>query len=212
MALKPSHHSEKVSLYQQWQPQHRIWRRYRWYFPQKRTAAKGIFSPELMMTSSWSHSSEGVLPLTRPSHSWVPLVSWLLHSIFSPRALLCYTRHFRLWQLRHLPESILFNSSPSSLAGSVHLGHPWFRGVPPSAEEMLSTLSILPCFVPRPSFWPSSLWLALLSCLLFLAETEHELFGSVWVKHRTHLGIILTHPHFPGSLSFSYGGRHLMNN
>lgn len=158
MALKATHHSEKVSLYQQWQPQHRIRRRYRWYFPQKRTAAKGIFSPELMMTSSWSHSSEGMLPLTRPSHSWVPLVSWLLHSIFSPRALLCYTRHFRLWQLRHLPESILFNSSPSSLAGSVHLGHPWFRGVPPSAEEMLSTLSILPCFDPHPSFWPSSLW------------------------------------------------------
>lgn len=158
MALKATYHSEKVSLYQQWQPQHRIRRQYRWYFPQKRTAAKGIFSPELMVTSSWSHSSEGMLPLTRPSHSWVPLVSWLLHSIFSPRALLCYTRHFRLWQLRHLPESILFNSSPSSLAGSVHLGHPWFRGVPPSAEGMLSTLSILPCFDPRPSSWPSSLW------------------------------------------------------
>lgn len=54
MALKPTHHSEKVSLYHQWQPQHRIWRRYRWYFPQKRTAAKGIFSLELMMASPWS--------------------------------------------------------------------------------------------------------------------------------------------------------------
>lgn len=93
MALKPSHHSEKVSLYHQWQPLHRIWRRYRWHFPQKRTAAKGIFSLELMMASSWSpdltvqkacyhwqgHPVPGLACLLTPSQHFFSLCPAMLH-------------------------------------------------------------------------------------------------------------------------------------
>lgn len=151
---------------------------------------------------SWSHSSEGMLLVTGPSE--LPFLGPACFSTPSEHpTLLCYTRHFRFWQLLHLPEgpaSVLSNSSQSSLAGLAHLGQPWLRGVPTSAEEILSRLNILPCIDTHPPFWPPSLWLEFLSCLLFLTEIEHELFSSAWVGHRTHLGIIPTQLHFPRSL------------
>lgn len=212
MALKPTHHSEKVSLYHQWQPQHRIWRRYRWYFPQKRTWPRAS-SP----WSWWWHPPD--LTVQKACYQWQghpipgPCLSLDSSTTFS-LPVPCYATpdtsgsgNSGTFQNQYFPTPLSF-----LWMAWLHLGQPWFRGVPPSAEETLSTLNILPCFDPYPFFWPSSLWLALLSCLVFLAEIEHKLFGSAWVRHRTHLGIIPMQPHFPRSLSFSYGGRHLMNN